>query len=718
MELLRNILAMTHTQANLQPTDEHLLTVGEATLGLDVRAGDLHSLGDVRVNGTPLRNPVNRFLPWFDSYDGGVFNRFRFDGINEQAGRATISLRAVDDHDYPFRERRDSSGDLCLRKEVWDAAPVEATFRVVIEPAEATFDGERFTGLRYWYEYESDSVPIHRMLDRQTWELGGSLNDVTLLFRSLFDLPMKKMTRDEHFSTVGLEKSAQALPGNLWARWSLLQPFDMQYGSHGVIVSFFDQVSNIRTVVESNAGEDWIRFIDLHQFENGTTAHTNPKTVLFSPAQLDEVDAINLWTRVFDREHEKACEQFGIEQDPPPRVGLHHEVWGAFDFDEEFEDSIELAAELGAEQICIGAVWESSLTFTTNLRRLADENQRAGTELDKRSGQSTRHKLHVLDYEVAAAYGGEAGLKRLCERAAAKGVGLLTWAKFALGVTGYLTDKTRELGEGLGGIYNTNESRRHPDSGYPFHTCSVNLHAPIGEHLYEKITGAMKRTGLKGFLWDSVSNMGWWQINYSDGTMRPQCEEMGRLYARLCNEGFYIQPEGIVSFSNHTAVVLHGGNIFEGTLGAFAYNSAIPEMVKDPERGHTHGTIEVLCGRAPFVNLFTQYAHKRVAPMPVHFFTTQRDEMDEDRLDRFKQLVALYKKVREYMQRRTVQKDHRAVLWQRDGDDAKLYWVLHPHCVALEATDAETGQRADAALEAGRVYWLTGEAPRGHVPTP
>ncbi len=698
-------------------TQTQTISVGDARLALDVRDGDLRSLGDIRVNGTPLRNPVNRFLPWFDSYDGGTFNRFRFDGVDQRPDRATIALRAIDDHDYPFRERRDSSGDLCLRKEVWDADPIEADFRVVLEPAQARFEGEDFTGFRYWFEYESDAAAIHRVLDRQTWELGGGLDDVTLLFRCLFDLPMKRITPETHFSTVGLEKSAQALPGNLWARWSLLQPFDMQYGQAGVMLAWFDHVSNIRTVVESNPGEDWIRFIDLHQFENSTKTATNPKTVLFSPARLDEVDAINLWTRVYDQEYARACEQFGVKDEGPPRVGIHQEAWQEIDFDSTFDPAIDIAAEVGAEQICIGAAWESSLSFTKNLRRLTSEQDRAGTELEKRSGESTRHKLHVLDYDVAAAYGGEDALRRLVERAGVHGVKILTWAKWAPGVTSYLTNKGKELGEGLGGIYNVKESGRHPDSGYPFHTCSVNLHAPIGDYIKDKIMGVLERTGVDGFLWDSWSNMGWWQINYSDGSMRPQCQEMGELYAELVNAGYYIQPEGICSFSNHTAVGLHGGNIFEGVLGAFAYNSAIPELIRDEGGEHVHGSIEVLCGRAPFDKLFSWYAHKRVSPLPGSLFAEQRDQMSPERLEAFKRLIALYKSVRHAMRKRTVQKGHRAVLWEQPDSAEKLYWVLEPHTVALDATDAETGQPIEGELEPCHVYWLAGDAPGGHVPS-
>jgi len=41
------------------------------------------------------------------------------------------------------------------------------------------------TGFKYWFTYTASGLPIHRLLDRQTWKLGGNLDDITLYL--LFD---------------------------------------------------------------------------------------------------------------------------------------------------------------------------------------------------------------------------------------------------------------------------------------------------------------------------------------------------------------------------------------------------------------------------------------------------------------------------------------------------------------------------------------------------
>jgi len=116
---------------------------------------------------------------------------------SKRTDRASIlHLKAVAEADYPFLERRDVSGDLIVHGGTWGTAAGEGALRVVFEPTEATVDGHDFTGFRYWYEWESLDTPIHRLLDRQTWELGGNLDDVTVVCRNLFDLPKKRVTRD------------------------------------------------------------------------------------------------------------------------------------------------------------------------------------------------------------------------------------------------------------------------------------------------------------------------------------------------------------------------------------------------------------------------------------------------------------------------------------------------------------------------------------------
>ena len=336
-----------------------------------------------------------------------------------------LALRAMSDPDVLFRERRDSSGDLCFRNANWDADALEADLRICLQPQQAVVDGRSFTGFKYWFEYQGETA-IHRLIDRQTWEIGGNLGDVTLCLRNCLTPPRMKIARDTVYSTVGLDKWAALLPGNLWGRWTLLPSFDMQYGGQGILLGWFDEVSLIRTVIESNAGEDCLRCLDMHLFEQAGSARTNAKSILWSPDVLDEVDALNLWTRLHDQEQHKACHQFNIPVEEPPAIVFAENVWRKFRFDTTYDPVVDVAAEFTADYVFIDVIWEHAQAFRETLDALLPEEQQQGTILEKSQSDCT---CAELDF----AAGGdsrrrcwvEAGCQRV--RAREKGVKILSW---------------------------------------------------------------------------------------------------------------------------------------------------------------------------------------------------------------------------------------------------------------------------------------------------
>ena len=113
-----------------------------------------------------MRHPANRWLPWFDTFKGDVFRQFKLLGVTQRGVQTVVATRAVSDPDVMFREFRDTSGDLCFRDRSWDAPAQEAELRIVFEPVQTAVAGRRFTGFKYWYEYESAEVMIHRLFDR------------------------------------------------------------------------------------------------------------------------------------------------------------------------------------------------------------------------------------------------------------------------------------------------------------------------------------------------------------------------------------------------------------------------------------------------------------------------------------------------------------------------------------------------------------------------
>lgn len=678
------------------------IKIGDAALQLEVNDGLLNSLGAVTVNGVALRNPSTRFLPYFDTFEGDIFKSFRLREIVQEGNITIIRTTAISNPDVLFRERRDSSGDLCFRNTSWDSPSHEASFDICLEPTEATIDGRVFTGFRYWFEYDGE-LPIHRLVDRQTWEVGGNLADTTICLRNWLTPPQMKIGRDTTYSTVGLDKWSTLLPGNLWARWSLLPGFDMQYGAAGVMVAWFDQVSLIRTVVESNAGEDSLRVLDMHLFTQANKVKTNPKTVLHCPARLDDVDALNLWTRLQDRELERNQAQFGIPQEDPPALTFAHNVWRDINFDTTYEDVIDVAAEFGGDYVFIDVVFEQEEAYSEQLNKLIPLEQQKGTILEKRWQQNM---CCILDWKVNDVWGGEDALKRLCDRAQDKGVKILSWMSTHASPNSFLNDTnnplSKELGRGAAGVFAGRESGRHPDTGYPASCWSFNLNTPVMEWLRDRLLGVCARTGLAGYLWDSVSNLGWWQLDYSQGDMRPQFDRFAQLYAELAKAGLYLKPEGLLSFSNHSCCGLHGGNVYAGDLLGYSYNTGIALWFNDSGDSHaTNYENRILCGEEPIDMLFQCIAHKRVPVLNFHL--VPRIEWHAPSVAVIKELLALYKAQRHRMIRRTVLKEGIGVRW--DGGDNSLLFAFREGPAEHGTVDAVTGESA-TAVRANRVYLL------------
>ncbi|MCX6983841.1 MAG: hypothetical protein NT118_03675, partial [Lentisphaerae bacterium] len=135
-----------------------------------------------------------------------------------------------------------------------------------------------------------------------------------------------------------------------------------------------------------------------------------------------------------------------------------------------------------------------------------------------------------------------------------------------------------ELKHGSFGIFAARESGRHPDTGCAAEAWATNLNGPIADKFEQQLLGVCQRTGLAGYLWDSVSNLGWWQVDYSTGTMRPQFDRFMGIYSRLTKAGLYLMPEAIAPFSSNSCCGMHAGDNYAGDLNPFAYKTIIGFM--------------------------------------------------------------------------------------------------------------------------------------------
>ncbi len=682
----------------------HKIVIGDIRIEPQVENDCLISLGSVLAKELPLRASAARFLPWFDSFQGDVFPSFRFNGITKLGSRTTIELAARASMDYPFREKRDSSGDPCLRDVSWDAPAPQATIRVCFEPAEDVIDGHRFIGFKYWFEGDSPAVKIHRFLDRQTWELGGSTDGVSLILRNWLTPPRVALNPETAYSTAGFEHVIGCMPGNLWARWSLLPSFDLQCSRQGVLLAYFDRVSLIRTVIEKSPNERSLRCLDMHLFESTNTFTTNPKTVLYSADKLDPVDLLNLWTCVHDRERDKARQQFGMKPEQPAQLSLCHNVWLNIHFDTTYNDVIDLASEVDADNVMIDPIWESGQTVNDETAALKPlENLGHASSVLAKVFPS--NQCAVMDWEVDCMRGGEKALKQVCDYAAGKGINILSWIATHMAPYSRWRHNISNKGMGVGafGVFATRESGCHPDTGYAGDCWALNLLTPMKDYVTQRVMDICAKTGLKGFLWDSFSNLGWWQLSYADGTCRPQFAEMASMYAAFANAGLYLMPEAITTFSSHSCLGLHGGDMYTGDDMGYSYDTAIHCPINPATQQAVD--CDILRGKLPIDTLFRYLSHRRAPNLSMSL--VPKEERCPKAIAQIREIFTAYRKVRNLMHKRTILKDGQGVLWDSADGLRQVLFTYAPITVAKTARDVILEQVVrDAPLKPNRVYVL------------
>jgi hypothetical protein len=418
------------------------------------------------------------------------------------------------------------------------------------------------------------------------------------------------------------------------------------------------------------------------------------------------VDAVNLWTRVHDREREKARAQFDMPPEEPPKLAYGCEIWRDYDFEEDYGPGVDVAAEFLLDQIFIGPVWESGETMDMVLNDVVSEEDRENTVLSKFSRQN---KCTGLDIEVGGAHGGVEGLSNLCDRAAEEGIEVMAWMAAHMSSRTDLANDPR-FGEDKMALFACKESGSHPDTGYTSECWPLDLNnPPVYEKFHDGFLRMAEETGLSGYLWDSFSNLGWWQIDYREGSMRPQFDKVCQMYSDLVDAGLYITVEAIVSFSSHSCVGLHGGNVYAGERMPYSYDSnfSLGYLDEDQEEGETTDQLKrMLMGEKPVEELFRCFAHRRAPRFRRETLLEDRDRWAPDAVEAMKETIRIYKAVRDRMEKRTVLKDDRGVIWE-DGSETAVFFVFCDQPWEARATDALTGEPVeDGTLRKNRAYLI------------
>lgn len=294
----------------------------------------------------------------------------------------------------------------------WTAQPEPAAdtcLRLSIEAVRRVIGATEFIGYRYQYHYASDSIPIYKILDRGTWEIGGGAVGNQIWMRQGNMPPIFTVeSADTWYSTEWYLPIVDN--PNIFQFFPLqtqLQGFTFTVAREGTLVTWPTEVAHVRTLIEKQRGSDEIVHWHEHCGDLGYTFSTVPVEVLWAPGARDRTALINLYEDVRALVWETLHEQIGMRQERVTTYGVIEE-WEDPDFDYYIEQGLPKLLGAGVKTIFIPS------QFQNNMNTWGVSNM-----------------CCTVDYKVAETVGVDK-LKRFCDTVRAAGARVEMWGNTSL----------------------------------------------------------------------------------------------------------------------------------------------------------------------------------------------------------------------------------------------------------------------------------------------
>jgi hypothetical protein len=326
------------------------------TLELAQRDGIYLGMGGISAGGTRLRSAARPMSTEIRNPDGIVLCNYRISSFQSTTEGCTIDF-TVDRREGGIMEwmlhtvrNRYNTADWSA-----EAYPAEGTtLRLTLLPVERRFGNALFRGFSYQYTYSSAAIPIYKILDRGTWEVGGNALGNTFWLRNSHMPPLYTFTSaDQHYSTEWYLPSAEN--PNIFQFLPLqtqLQGFTFTESESGVLVTWATGVSHIRSLFEKPRGSDVIVHWHEHCGDLSTQFQTVPMEVLWHDGHPDRVGMINLYEQVRDYVWGALHADIGMRQERVTTYGVI-EQWDDPDFGYYTRRGVPKLLDAGVKTIMI-----------------------------------------------------------------------------------------------------------------------------------------------------------------------------------------------------------------------------------------------------------------------------------------------------------------------------------------------------------------------------
>ena len=316
--------------------------------------GRCAGLGQITLDGVPLRSPRLPHMCEVRTPDGWQLGGWHLVATTPSAGGHDLVLRPTRRRAVPMewmlhtvRARQPLADDL----EDGDACS-DGELRLELRPVERSVGGATLRGFSYRWRWISARTPAYRLLDRGSWEPGGTITGSEFWQRSSFAPPIARFTApgDAYSSEWYLPGIANPNIFQFVPLQTHLQGFTMTVAPTGTLFTWSPLVAHIRTYLEKRAGGD--ELLHLHELcgDLANSFDAAPIEVLWAAGGRDRVANANLYEAFRELVAETLHPQVGMQREYASSYCIAEE-WGDADLARYASHGVPTMAAAGAELI-------------------------------------------------------------------------------------------------------------------------------------------------------------------------------------------------------------------------------------------------------------------------------------------------------------------------------------------------------------------------------
>jgi hypothetical protein len=297
--------------------------------------------------------------------------------------------------------------------------PVEDTvLELELRPVQRTIGGRKYSGFSYRYHYRSSSIPIYKILDRGSWEIGGSALGNEFWMRNCFVPSIARFESAAQFYSTEwyIPNCANPSAFQFLPLQTEFQGFTFTASTTGVLVTWASDVAHIRSLFEKPRGEEVMTHFHEHCGDLGFEFSTAPVEVLWSPGERSRVDLANDYEAVRELVQETLHAQIGMRRERVTTFGQIEE-WTPADLERYRTLGLPKLLEAGAKTIYLANHFENNMNTW-----------------------GVSNFCVTVDYKVADSVGKER-LRAFCDDARAGGAKVQMWGNTAISTLNLLFDR-------------------------------------------------------------------------------------------------------------------------------------------------------------------------------------------------------------------------------------------------------------------------------------